>query len=69
MASQPEPSRIKGLAREIADNFSCPLREVEEMLRREMIYLEQGARIKEFIPLLAIKRVKDVLTRNRRGVP
>lgn len=71
MSKQPEDGagvqrqlKMESLAKDvkdIADNFSCPIAEVDQILSGEIQYLEQGAHIKEFVPLLAIKRVKDRL--------
>lgn len=53
------------IARDIADEFSCLMPDVEQMLSQERHQLEQEAHIKVFIPLLAIKRVKEMLRLNR----
>lgn len=68
VAFQRQPSKIQAVAKDIAENFSCSVSEVEQILRLEMHDLEQVARIKEFVPLLAVKRVKEVLTLNRRSI-
>lgn len=49
------------VAQDIAEAFSCPVSEIEKLLSAEMHQLEQEARIKDFVPLLAIKQVKDLL--------
>ncbi len=49
------------VAQGIAEEFSCPSSEVEHMLSIEAHQLGQDARIKDFVPLLAIKQVKDLL--------
>ena len=46
---------------DIAEAFSCPVSEIEKMLCTEMHQLEQEAHIKDFVPLLVIKQVKDLL--------
>jgi hypothetical protein len=59
----------KGIAKDIkdvAENFSCPISEVEKIMSTEIQQLEQGAHVKDFVPLLAIKKVKDMLRSNRR---
>lgn len=48
-------------AQDIAEEFSCPVSEIEKMLRAETHQLEQEAHIKDFVPLLAIKQVKAYL--------
>ena len=50
-----------GIVKNLAEEFSCPISEVENLLSTAAHQLEQEARIKEFIPVLAIKQVKDVL--------
>jgi hypothetical protein len=50
-----------GVVKNLAEAFSCPLSEVETALSTAAHELEQGARIKEFIPVLAIKQVRDQL--------
>ena len=52
------------VAQDMAEEFSCPVSEIEKMLCVEMHQLEQGAHIKDFVPLLAIKQVKDLLRAN-----
>ena len=49
------------VAQDISEEFSCPLSEIEKMLLAERPQLEQEAHIKVFVPLLAIKQVKDQL--------
>ena len=50
-----------GVVKNLAEAFSCPLSEVEKALSTAAHELEQGARIKDFIPVLAIKQVRDQL--------
>lgn len=64
LASQRQPVKIRGMAMDIAKHFACSLPEVEQILQREIHSLDRDARIKEFVPLLASKRVKDWLTLN-----
>ncbi|MEK6801547.1 MAG: hypothetical protein AABZ34_02615 [Nitrospirota bacterium] len=49
------------IARDIAEEFSCLISDVEEMLSQERHQLEREAQIKACIPLLAIKQVKELL--------
>jgi hypothetical protein len=49
-----------GIAKDLAEAFSYPIAEVEQLLCTEAHLLEQEARIKEFIPTLAVKRVKEL---------
>jgi len=65
---QRQPAKWQGLVKDLAKEFSCPLPEVEEILISETHWLEHGARIKDFIPLLAIKQVKELL-RTSRHIP
>jgi Protein of unknown function (DUF3562) len=47
----------------IAKQFALPVSQVSEMLWDEIHHLEGTARIREFLPLLAIKHIKDVFRR------
>jgi len=49
------------VAQGMAEAFSCPVSEIEKMLCTAMHQLEQEAHIKEFVPLLVAKQVKDLL--------
>ena len=51
----------------LATQFAVSTAEVHEVLRGELQQLEQAARIRDFVPLLAIKHVKELL-RNRMGI-
>ena len=51
----------RGTVKNLAEALSYPLSEVEKALSTAVRQLEQEARIKEFIPVLAIKQVKDLL--------
>ena len=62
---QRQPAKWQGIAKNLAEEFSCPISEVEKVLSTAAHQLEQGAHIKTFIPLLAIKQVKDLLTPDR----
>ena len=50
-----------GIVKNLAEEFSFPISEVENLLSTTAQQLEQEARIKEFIQVLAIKQVKDLL--------
>ena len=50
-----------GIVKNLAEEFSCPVSEVEKLLSTTAHQLKQEARIKDFIPVLAIKQVKDLL--------
>ncbi len=51
---------------DLAVQFSRPLSEVQEILQTHLFHLDQRARIKQFVPLLAIKQVKELLRTNQR---
>jgi hypothetical protein len=55
----------QGIVESLGQEFACPLSEVEWMLSAAAQELEQGAQIKEFIPVLAVKQVKDLLRKSR----
>lgn len=55
-----------GIAKDLAEAFSCPIAEVEQLLRTEVQQIEEGARIKEYVLTLAVKRVKELLRVNGR---
>ena len=50
-----------GIVKNLAEEFSCPISEVDQLLRTTAHQREQEARIKDFIPVLAMKQVKDLL--------
>lgn len=58
-----------GVVKNLAEAFSCPLSEVEKALSTAAHELEQGARIKEFIPVLAIKQVREQLKPDQHRPP
>lgn len=60
-AFERQEAHWQGVVKNLAEAFSCPLSEVETALNTAAHELEQGARIKEFIPVLAIKQVRDRL--------
>jgi hypothetical protein len=47
--------------RDIAVQFSRPVSEVHEILNSQLHTLDRQARIKQYVPLLAIKQVKELL--------
>ena len=51
---------------DIAVQFSLPLSEVQSILKIHIHRLDQGARIKQYVSLLAIKQVKESLRINQR---
>jgi len=59
----------QGIVESLGEEFSCPLPEVERMLSAAAHQLEQGAQIKEFIPVLAVKEVKGFLRAYRPTSP
>lgn len=60
-AFERQQAQWQGVVKNLAEAFSYPLSEVEKALSTAAHELEQGARIKEFIPVLAIKQVRDQL--------
>ena len=52
--------------KEIAEAFSFPISGVHDMLTGEVKQLEKGAKIRQYVLLLSIKLVKDMLAANRR---
>ena len=67
-AFQRQQAKWQGIVKDLAEEFSCPTSEVEKVLSTVVQQLEQGAHIKDFIPLLANKHVKDLL-RPYRHIP
>ena len=53
---------------EIALQFARPVSEVYELLHIQIYRLNQQARIKQYVSLLAIKQVKELLRRNQSTV-
>ena len=51
--------------KEIAEAFSLPISDVQDRLSAEMKQLEQKAKIRQYIPLLSVKAVKDFLAASR----
>jgi predicted RecA/RadA family phage recombinase len=50
---------------EIAEAFSLPRADVQDMLTGEMNQLEQKAKIQQYILILSVKTVKDFLAASR----
>ena len=65
MTFQRQPMKWQGIVENLGEEFSCPIPEVERMLSDAAHQLEQGAQVKEFIPVLAAKQVKEVLRKSR----
>ena len=60
VAVQRQQAHWQAIVKDLADQFACPLSEVEKALGSAEHQLEQGARIKVFVSLLAIKQVKEL---------
>ena len=69
MTFQRPPMKWQGLVEGLGEEFSCPLSEVERMLSAAAHQLEQGAKIKEFISVLAVKEVRGFLRAYRPESP
>ena len=52
---------------ELAIASGCALDVVQELYQRELSLLQREARIDTYVPLLAARRVRDVLQRERQG--
>lgn len=62
MAQPPPPMQwIDVAVDELATRFSVPPSEVQRLLWEQIRTLERRARIKEFVAVLAIRQVKEVL--------
>ena len=64
-----QPAKWHGIVEDLAEEFSCPISVVEQMLSTAAHQLEQGAQINVFVPLLALKQVKDLLRPYRQTPP
>jgi hypothetical protein len=51
----------------LADELHCASDEVAEIYLHEVDDLAQGARVSEFIPVLAARRTRDAFRNRRRG--
>lgn len=69
VAFQRQPMKWQGIVENLGEEFSCPISEVERMLSAAAHQLEQGAHIKEFISVLAVKQVKGLLRVHRPTPP
>jgi hypothetical protein len=61
------PLNAKATAQAVEDlaaQFARPLSEVREMLNDHVDQLDRSARIKEYVPLIAVKQVKEMLRTN-----
>jgi hypothetical protein len=61
MVSQVETKVIEYDVRDLAKRFAMPPSEAHDMLWNEIHQLEQAARIQDFVPVLALKHVKEHL--------
>lgn len=66
---QRQPAKWQGMVKNLAEEFSCPISEVEKALNTAAHQLEQGAHIKDFVQVLAIKQVKDLLRQYQHTLP
>ena len=66
---QRQRMKWQGIVESLGKEFSCPLAEVERMLSITARQLEQEAEVKEFIPVLAVKQVKNLLRKSRSSPP
>lgn len=69
VAFQRPPMKWQGLVEGLGEEFSCPISEVERMLSDAAHQLEEGAHIKDFISVLAVKEVKGLLRAYRSTSP
>ncbi len=61
MRAQDSGPPFEQLARELG----CPMELVLGLYERELVLLEHGARVRSYIPVLAMKRVRDALRGKR----
>ena len=61
MSRIPKMQRIDDEVDEMAKRFAEPPSKVQQILREQITNLERTARIKQFVELLAVKQVKEVL--------
>ena len=66
---QRQSMKWRGIVESLGEEFSWPISEVERMLSAAAHQLEQGAQVKEFITVLAVKEVKGFLRANRPASP
>ena len=65
MTFQRQTVKWQCIVESLSEEFSWPISEVEQMLSAAAHQLEEGAQVKEFIPVLAVKQVKDLLRKSR----
>ena len=61
---QRQRMKWQDIVERLGQEFSRPLPEVERMLSVTARQLEQEAKVKDFIPVLAVKQVKDLLRKS-----
>ncbi len=72
-ARAPHPSRTQEAApggppvEQLARESGHSLEFVQNLYKRELLYLEHHARIRSYIPVLALKRVRDALRGKHRA--
>ena len=66
---QRQQMKWQGIVENLGEEFSCPIPEVERMLSDAAHQLEEGAHIKDFISVLAVKEVKGLLRAYRSKSP
>jgi hypothetical protein len=64
MVATIEMKAIEFDIQDLARQFALSPAETHDMLWNEIHYLEQAARIQDFVPLLALKHVKQSLREN-----
>lgn len=68
-AVERQPAKWQVIVKDLAEEFSCPISQVQQILSTQTRQLEQGAHIKAFVSLLAIKEVKNLLRLSQRTPP
>lgn|SRR5262245_37057185 len=63
---QQDAKRMAQAANDIAVQFARPLSEVQEIMKTYICRLHQQARIKQYVSILAIKQVKELLRTTHR---
>ena len=70
MLSPPIPDHAQRIVTSLANEAKVPVEEVAQLYEDKHAELEGEARIKSFLPIFAIRSVKDVLRqRGGRGAP
>lgn len=49
----------------LADDFDLPLAQIADVYERRLAYLEDGARVKSFVPIIAAHQVRLALIQHR----